>query len=105
MRLSSTLAILLASTTTLAFAQSIQAIRGTVTDSMCGAHHMMKNLSAAQCMRECVKSGSDVALLSEGKLYTLKGDTSSINKWAGQNVTVHGKISGSTISVVTITAR
>jgi hypothetical protein len=68
---------------------------------MCGAHHMMKNASAAQCTRECVKNLSDFALVSGGKLYTLKGDKTIIDKWAGQNVTV----SGTTITVDTMTAK
>jgi hypothetical protein len=38
-----------------AFAQSSQAITGTMTDAMCGAHHMMQGKTPAQCTRECVK--------------------------------------------------
>jgi hypothetical protein len=34
-----------------AFAQSSQAITGTVTDAMCGAHHMMQGKTAAECTR------------------------------------------------------
>ena len=37
---------------------------------------MMKDATAAECTRECVKKGSDFALVSGGKVYTLgnKGD-------------------------------
>lgn len=56
------------------FAQATQTITGTVTDSMCGAHHMMKDKSAAECTRECVKEGSEYALATGNKVYTLKGD-------------------------------
>jgi hypothetical protein len=38
-----------------ASAQSSQTLTGTVSDAMCGAHHMMQGASAAQCTRECVK--------------------------------------------------
>ncbi|HSU18899.1 MAG TPA: hypothetical protein VLI45_04075 [Acidobacteriaceae bacterium] len=38
------------------FAQP-QQLRGTVTDVMCGKKHMMKNASAAECTRACVKAG------------------------------------------------
>jgi len=31
------------------FAQAAQTITGTVSDAMCGAHHMMKDATAAQC--------------------------------------------------------
>ena len=62
-----------------AFAQSSQAITGTVTDAMCGAHHMMQGKTPAQCTRECVKEGSDFALVNGGKVYTLKGDKSQFD--------------------------
>jgi hypothetical protein len=71
---------------------------------MCGAHHMMKDATAAQCTRECVKQGSDFALVSGGKVYTLKGDKAQFDKFAGENFVVKGKLSGTTISVDSITA-
>src|SRR5437868_11113116 len=85
-----------------AFSQSAQALTGTVSDTMCGAKHMMTNITPAQCTRECVKQGSDYALVSNGKVYTLKGDTKQIDKYAGQNVTVTGSISGNTVTVKSI---
>src|SRR5258707_7809976 len=84
------------------FAQATQTITGTVSDAMCGAHHMMKDATAAQCTRECVKQGSDFALVSGGKVYTLKGDKAQFDKFAGENVVVKGKVSGTTISVDSI---
>ena len=84
------------------FAQATQTISGTVSDAMCGAHHMMKDATAAQCTRECVKKGSDFALVSGGKVYTLKGDKTQLDKFAGENVVVKGKVSGTTISVDSI---
>lgn len=88
----------------LAFAQAAQTITGTVTDSMCGAHHMMKNATPAQCTRECVKQGSDYALASGNKIYTLKGDKVQFDKFAGENVVVQGTTQGTTISVQSIKA-
>jgi hypothetical protein len=87
-----------------ALAQSSQAITGTVTDAMCGAHHMMGGKTPAQCTRECVKGGSDFALASGDKVYTLKGDKSQLDRFAGQNVTIQGKVDGNTITVNSITA-
>lgn len=105
MRLSTaTLTALMIGSTALAFGQTAQVVTGTVTDSMCGAHHMMKNATAAQCTRACVKNGADFALVSGSKQYTLKGDKSAIDKFAGQSVTVHGKVTGTTLAVDTITA-
>jgi hypothetical protein len=35
-------------------------LTGTVSDSMCGAHHMEKDKSTAECTRECVKGWKKV---------------------------------------------
>src|SRR3954470_10619896 len=87
-----------------AFAQSSQTLTGTVSDSMCGAKHMMKDASPAKCIRECVKMGSDYALVSGGKVYTLKGNSAQLDKFAGQSAQVTGKDSGSTVTVDSISA-
>jgi hypothetical protein len=87
------------------YSQSGQTLTGTITDSMCGAKHMMANASAAQCTQECVKQGSDYALVSGGKVYTLKGKTKELDKYAGQTVTVIGQLSGSTLTVDSVSAR
>ena len=87
-----------------AFAQSSQSVTGTVTDAMCGAHHMMQGKTPAQCTRECVKEGSDFALASGDKVYILKGDKSQFDKLAGQNVIVKGKVDGKTLTVDSIAA-
>jgi len=84
------------------FAQATQTITGTITDSMCGAHHMVKN--ATQCTRECVKQGSVYALASGNKVYTLKGDKEQFDKLAGQHVTIKGTTEGTTITVNSIKA-
>jgi hypothetical protein len=87
-----------------ALAQSSQTITGTVTDAMCGAHHMMEGKTPAECTRACVKGGSDFALASGDKVYILKGDKSQLDKFAGQSVTIQGKVDGNTITVNSITA-
>ena len=91
-------------TASLAMAQATKSLTGTVSDSMCGKTHMMKGASAAQCTRECVKSGSDYALVVGDKVYTLKGDKTAIDKFAGANVIVKGKLSGNTLTMESIKA-
>jgi hypothetical protein len=83
------------------FAQSSQTVTGTVTDAMCGAHHG-EGMSAADCTRMCVKKGSDYALASGDKVFTLKGDKTQFDKYAGQTVQVKGKVDGKTITVESI---
>lgn len=88
----------------LAIAQATQTLTGTVSDAMCGKKHMMQGVTAAQCTRECVKSGSDYALVVGDKVYTLKGDKAVFDKFAGANVIVKGKTSGSVVTVESIKA-
>lgn len=85
-----------------AFSQTAQTLTGTVSDTMCGAKHMMANASPTQCTRECVKQGSDYGLVSGDKVFTLKGDAKLMDKYAGQKVTVKGDISGTTMRVRSI---
>ena len=94
----------LALSASLAVAQADQTLTGTVTDAMCGKKHMMQGASAAQCTRECIKSKSDYALVVGDKIYILKGDKASIDKFAGAKVVVKGKTSGSTVTVASIKA-
>jgi len=89
-------------TTSVAIAQAAKTLTGTVSDAMCGKTHMMKGESAAQRTRECVKSGSDYALVVGDKVYTLKGNKTAIDKFAGANVIVKGKLSGSTVTMESI---
>lgn len=87
-----------------ATAQSRQTLTGNISDAMCGAHHMMHGATASQCTRECVKEGSDFALVSGGKVYILKGDKGRFDKFAGQHVTIKGTVEGKTITVDSIAA-
>jgi hypothetical protein len=100
----SALFLFVALSTVAASAQSSQTLTGTVSDAMCGAHHMIQGLAPAQCTRKCVKEGSDFALVSGGKAYTLKGDKSQFDKLAGQNVIIKGKVDGQAITVDSIAA-
>ena len=84
-----------------AFAQQ-QTFTGTLTDSMCGATHMAKDKSPAECMRMCVKDGIKYALSADKKLYTLEGHEADVAKLAGQNVTVKGTLKAETITVESV---
>lgn len=97
------LMIIAALSLTTAMARAEQ-FRGTVTDSMCGKQHMMKNVSASECTRTCVKSGSDYALAVGDKIYVLKGDKAQLNKFAGSLVVVSGDLNDTLITVKNITA-
>jgi hypothetical protein len=65
-----------------AFAQQ-QSFAGTITDSMCGASHMAKDKTAAECTRICVKDIMKHALAVETKVYILEGHEAQLSKLAG----------------------
>jgi len=87
----------------IAFAQQ-QSFTGVVTDSMCGATHMAKDKTPAECTRMCVKDGMKYALAADKKLYTLEGHEAELSKLAGQRVTVKGTLKGNTLSVQEVAA-
>jgi hypothetical protein len=77
-------------------------LTGVVSDTMCGAKHMMPGKSAAECTRACVKADSDYALVVGEKVYTLKGNAAELDKYAGEQVTVKGTVSGDTVTTQSI---
>lgn len=81
-------------------------LTGKVGDAMCGMKHAMANEAA--CTRGCVKKGSDYALIVKDKAYTLKASKddlkAALDKLAGQEVTIKGDLSGTTIQVTSVVA-
>lgn len=75
---------------------------GTISDSMCGATHMAKDKSPAECTRMCVKDGQKYALIAGKKAYTLEGHEAELDKYAAQKVTVKGTLKGETITVESV---
>ena len=78
--------------------KSTNALSGEVSSSV-----TLTNVSAAECTRTCVKQGSDYALVSGGKVYTLKGDAKQIDKYAGQKVTVKGTVKKDELTAQSVT--
>jgi hypothetical protein len=78
-------------------------LTGVISDSMCGATHMAKDKSRAECTRMCVKQGQKYALVVGKKVYTLEGHEADLDKLAGQRVTVKGTASGDTVTVSSVT--
>ena len=79
-------------------------LTGTVSDAMCGAHHMAKDKSAAECTRECVKKGTKYALVVGKKVYTLDGHEAELDKLAGERATVKGSVMGEMVMVESVAA-
>jgi hypothetical protein len=79
-----------------------QTFTGKVSDSICGAHHMMEG-SAADCTRACVKKGSKYALVVGDKVYTLdthdQATLDKLDQLADKTAKVQGTTSEDTIQV------
>jgi hypothetical protein len=79
-----------------------QTLTGVVSDSMCGAKHMMEG-SAADCTHACVGKGSKYALVVGDKVYTLDSSDQKIldelNKLAGEKAKVTGTVTGESVEV------
>lgn len=86
-------------------AQSNSTIKGYISDEHCGASHSSPSAGATKCVKGCMKGGSAAVLVSEGKVYKLKGDDAAIKDLAGQNVTVTGTVDGDTITVASVAAQ
>jgi hypothetical protein len=78
-------------------------LTGIVSDALCGAKHSMMNMSAADCTRMCVKGGQSFALVVGDKTYNLRGDSAELDKYAGQKVTLKGKLKGDAVAVESVT--
>jgi hypothetical protein len=82
-------------------ASKAQTFTGEVSDSMCGAKHMMEN--KADCTRACVSKGSSYALVVGDKVYTVhtsdKAALDELNTLAGEQAKVTGTADGDTIEV------
>ena len=83
-----------------------QTFTGEVSDSMCGAKHMMEN--KADCTRTCISKGSNYALVVGDKVYKLntsdKAALDQLNTLAGENAKVTGTATGDTIEVSKVAA-
>ena len=102
----SLIAVLFAGAMVVLAAAKPQTFTGEVSDSMCGAKHMMDN--KAECTRTCVNKGSNYALVVGDKVYTLnttdKTALDKLNTLAGEQAKVTGSVNGETIEVSKVSA-
>ena len=96
-----TVAIVAIATTVAIAAGKPQTFTGEVSDSMCGAKHMMAGNDS--CTRDCVRKGSNYALLVGDKVYTLHTDDKAaldeLDKLAGAKAKITGIADGEIIKV------
>lgn len=81
-----------------------QKLTGVVSDAVCGQTHSMKDMSAADCTRMCVKSGQKYGLVVGKTVYTLDGHEADLDKFAGQKVMLTGAVNGQSVKVQSVVA-
>lgn len=86
-------------------AQSTATVNGFISEEHCGAAHSSPSADATKCVKGCMKKGSAPVLVSNGKVYKLKGDDDAVKNLAGENVTVTGTVDGDTITVASVAAQ
>lgn len=86
-------------------AQTTTSVVGYISDSMCGLKHMSGMGDDKSCTLVCVKGGSQFVLADRDnkKVYKLdKTGQEKAREFAGQKVTVTGRVTGKTIRVTSI---
>jgi hypothetical protein len=86
-------------------AQSTTTINGFISEEHCGASHSSPSAEATKCVKGCMKRGSAAVLVSNGKVYKLKGEDAAVKDLAGENVTITGSVDGDTITVASVAAQ
>jgi hypothetical protein len=77
-------------------------LEGVISDSMCGARHMMSG-DDAKCTRTCVSGGSLYVLLVGNEVHELIGRNEDLDRLAGERVEISGAIStGGAIRVASV---
>ena len=79
-----------------------QTFTGTVSDTMCGAKHMLPGKTDAECTRECVKAKASYALVVDKHVYALSGSADDLSRAAGKRVRITGEKTGDSIKVQSI---
>ena len=77
-------------------------LTGVVSDSMCGTTQRIRRVSAAYCVRTCVKQGGNYALVVGMEVYTLAGHEAELDTYAAKRVTVKGTVTGKTVAVSSV---
>jgi type 1 fimbria pilin len=75
---------------------------GNISDSMCGAKHMMAG-DPHKCTLACVKGGAKYVLVTGGRVVKIANQNfSGLGQYAGEHVKVTGARSGGSITIAHI---
>ena len=71
---------------------------GVITDTLCGAHHNMKDHSDADCVKMCVKGSGQYALFDGENVFMLS-DQKNPAKFGAQRVKITGTLDQKTKTI------
>lgn len=94
--------VLLAISTWTQAAGQKKTLTGTVSDVMCGAKHMMTDVTAAECTNKCVGMGTKYALVVGSQVYELNSKTERLDKLAGKKAKISGTVDGNKVQVESV---
>src|SRR3569623_3724291 len=79
-------------------------LKGYIEDSMCaaGKKDMGSTANRVACVKKCIKGGASAVLVVGDKVYKITNQK-AVEKYAGKNVSVDGKITGDSIEVTKVT--
>lgn len=97
------LAVSIVSLSFLSVSAMAQTFRGVVSDQMCAKNDTAKASTPAHaaCAQKCIKMGSPAVLIVGNKVYNVS-NSNKLDAFAGKMVTVDGKLSGNTITVMSV---
>ena len=81
-------------------AQSTTTMKGFISDENCANKPSLRDDTA--CVKKCVGRGSPSVLVSDDKVYKIKGKVDAARDLAGENVTITGTVDGDTITVTSV---
>lgn len=95
LKLVATAALFLAVSASSAFAETL---KGTISDSMCGAQHVNASKEDMECAQKCVKGGSAAVLVVGDKIYKI-ANQDAVKDHIGHKVTITGAVTGDSVHV------
>ena len=79
-----------------------ETLKGTLSDSMCGAKHVNATKDDMACAQKCVKGGSPAVFIMGDKVYKIDNQD-AVKTHVGHKVTLNGSVTGDTIHVDGVT--
>ena len=77
---------------------------GYISDAKCGAAHSDGSEKSVNCVKACIKGGGKPVFVADGKVMPISNTDKVPADLYGQKVTISGDLSGTNLTVSSITA-